>query len=253
MAGTPRLLWEPSAAFVQRSRLRAYMDWLATERGVDAASYAELWRWSVADIETFWSSIAEYFDVRFDAQPRAVLGRREMPGARVVSRRDAVLSRARLSRTRRRRDRDPARVRAASAGRDDARRAADVDRAHPGRAAGARRRPWRPRRCVHAEHSRDDRGVSRRRRPRRDLVELLAGLRRAVGRRPLRADRAEGPARRRRLSLRRARPRSHRGRRRDPCAGRRDARPPGLPLGRGLCGRLPRRWRCRARARGRPV
>jgi acetoacetyl-CoA synthetase len=57
------------------------MEWLASERGVRTQTYSELWRWSVADVEAFWSSIAEYFDVRFDAPPHAVLGRREMPGA----------------------------------------------------------------------------------------------------------------------------------------------------------------------------
>jgi acetoacetyl-CoA synthetase len=81
IAGAPRLLWEPSAAFAQRTRLRAYMRWLAERHGVDAATYDELWRWSVADIATFWSSIAEYFDVRFETPPQAVLASREMPGA----------------------------------------------------------------------------------------------------------------------------------------------------------------------------
>jgi acetoacetyl-CoA synthetase len=57
------------------------MDWLASEHGVAADTYAELWRWSVDDIDGFWSSIAEYFDVRFHEPPRAVLGAREMPGA----------------------------------------------------------------------------------------------------------------------------------------------------------------------------
>jgi acetoacetyl-CoA synthetase len=57
------------------------MDWLASERGVFTETYAELWRWSVDDIEDFWSSIAEYFDVRFEDPPRAVLGSHEMPGA----------------------------------------------------------------------------------------------------------------------------------------------------------------------------
>ncbi|MBA3747918.1 MAG: acetoacetate--CoA ligase, partial [Solirubrobacterales bacterium] len=85
IASSPRLLWKPSAAFARRTRLRAYMDWLAREHGVDAASYAELWQWSVDDIEAFWSSIAAYFDVRFDEPPRAVLGRREMPGAQWFS------------------------------------------------------------------------------------------------------------------------------------------------------------------------
>ncbi|MEY2515136.1 MAG: acetoacetyl-CoA synthetase, partial [bacterium] len=62
--------------------MRAYMDWLATERGVQTASYDELWRWSVDDIERFWASIADYFDVRFETPAGAVLASREMPGAR---------------------------------------------------------------------------------------------------------------------------------------------------------------------------
>jgi acetoacetyl-CoA synthetase len=57
------------------------MGWLAAERGVRATTYAELWRWSVDDVAAFWSSITDFFDVRFGEQPRAVLGRREMPGA----------------------------------------------------------------------------------------------------------------------------------------------------------------------------
>ncbi|MEA2138628.1 MAG: acetoacetyl-CoA synthetase, partial [Solirubrobacteraceae bacterium] len=82
IANAPRLLWEPSAAFALRTRMRAYMDWLAARHGVRAATYDELWRWSIDDVDAFWSSIAEYFDVRFDAPPRAVLEHREMPGAR---------------------------------------------------------------------------------------------------------------------------------------------------------------------------
>jgi acetoacetyl-CoA synthetase len=75
------MLWQPDEAFAERTRLRAYMRWLAEQRGVDTATYDELWRWSVDDLEGFWSSIAAYFDVRFHTPPRAVLGRREMPGA----------------------------------------------------------------------------------------------------------------------------------------------------------------------------
>jgi len=57
------------------------MDWLDAERGVHAQDYGELWRWSVADLDAFWASIAAYFDVRFDVPPRGVLGSRAMPGA----------------------------------------------------------------------------------------------------------------------------------------------------------------------------
>jgi acetoacetyl-CoA synthetase len=77
----PTVLWQPSEAFADRTRMRGYMRWLATERGVRVATYAELWRWSVDDLDAFWSSIADYFDVRFHEPPEAVLGSRDMPGA----------------------------------------------------------------------------------------------------------------------------------------------------------------------------
>jgi acetoacetyl-CoA synthetase len=82
MARTPRVLWEPSEAFAAQTRLCAYGRWLTDHHGVEVAAYDELWRWSVGDLEGFWSSIAEYFDVRFHAPPGDVLERREMPGAR---------------------------------------------------------------------------------------------------------------------------------------------------------------------------
>ena len=78
----PRVLWEPGEEFAARTRIRAYEAWLSACHGVDVASYDELWRWSIGDLEGFWSSIAEFFSVRFHEPPRSVLERREMPGAR---------------------------------------------------------------------------------------------------------------------------------------------------------------------------
>nr|WP_315592614.1 acetoacetate--CoA ligase [uncultured Cupriavidus sp.] len=77
-----KLLWTPSAAFADGSQLAAFMQWLRVERGLDFHDYASLWQWSVTDIEAFWQAIVDYFDVRFDTQPKAVLAQRTMPGAR---------------------------------------------------------------------------------------------------------------------------------------------------------------------------
>jgi len=77
----PAVLWQPSEAFARRTRMRAYMRWLAAERGVETATYEELWRWSVGDLDGFWSSIADHFEVAFHEPPSAVLGDRAMPGA----------------------------------------------------------------------------------------------------------------------------------------------------------------------------
>ncbi len=74
-------LWEPSAELVERARMTEFMRWLAAERGLGFNGYHELWRWSVDDLEGFWSAIWEFFDVRADGDCERVLGSREMPGA----------------------------------------------------------------------------------------------------------------------------------------------------------------------------
>ncbi|HEX5527109.1 MAG TPA: acetoacetate--CoA ligase [Solirubrobacterales bacterium] len=76
------LLWEPSAELVERSRMTEFMRWLERERGLRFAGYAELWRWSVDDLDGFWSAIWEFFEVQADGEPAPVLASREMPGAR---------------------------------------------------------------------------------------------------------------------------------------------------------------------------
>jgi acetoacetyl-CoA synthetase len=76
------LLWEPSAELVERSRLLEFMRWLERERGLAFDGYAELWQWSVDDLEGFWSAIWEFFEVQADGDPAPVLASREMPGAR---------------------------------------------------------------------------------------------------------------------------------------------------------------------------
>jgi acetoacetyl-CoA synthetase len=76
------LLWEPSAELVERSRLTEFTRWLERERGLSFHGYAELWQWSVDDLDGFWSAIWEFFDVQADGSPSPVLASRQMPGAR---------------------------------------------------------------------------------------------------------------------------------------------------------------------------
>jgi acetoacetyl-CoA synthetase len=76
------LLWEPSAEFKAGSRLAAYLDWLRTERGLELETYEAAWQWSVAQLEDFWTSIVEYFEIQLMAPAASVLGARTMPGAR---------------------------------------------------------------------------------------------------------------------------------------------------------------------------
>ena len=75
------LLWEPSAESVERSTMTRYMRWLADERGLEFGDYESLWRWSASEIEDFWGSIWDFFEVGASAPYSEVLRDHAMPGA----------------------------------------------------------------------------------------------------------------------------------------------------------------------------
>ena len=62
-------------------QIRLYQDWLARERGLHFDDYDALWRWSTTDLDAFWQSIWDYFDLRSPTPHTAVLERNVMPGA----------------------------------------------------------------------------------------------------------------------------------------------------------------------------
>jgi acetoacetyl-CoA synthetase len=81
VSGSPPVLWTPDDARVERATITRYARWLAQTRGVETSGYDELWRWSVAEIEAFWASIWDFFDVQSSEPYERVLGSRAMPGA----------------------------------------------------------------------------------------------------------------------------------------------------------------------------
>jgi acetoacetyl-CoA synthetase len=75
------VMWTPPADVRETTQLGRYLDWLRETRGIDPAGYEELWRWSVDDLEGFWGSLWDFFEVRAHSPYERVLGSREMPGA----------------------------------------------------------------------------------------------------------------------------------------------------------------------------
>ena len=76
------LLWEPSVAFREASTMTDYMRWLEREHELRFDDYASLWRWSVDDLEGFWSSVVDYYDIPLRGDRSRVLADATMPGAR---------------------------------------------------------------------------------------------------------------------------------------------------------------------------
>ncbi len=78
---TPEPLRPVAADVRETTEIGRFLGWLERERGLAFDGYDALHRWSVEDLEGFWSAVAEFFGVRFAEPPERVLGRRDMPGA----------------------------------------------------------------------------------------------------------------------------------------------------------------------------
>src|SRR5690348_11448898 len=75
------LLWTPSPERANKAHLTKFTRWLGSERGKSFASYADLWQWSVDDLEGFWQAIWDYFKLQSSAPHARVLADRKMSGA----------------------------------------------------------------------------------------------------------------------------------------------------------------------------
>src|SRR5262245_12203596 len=63
-------------------QITRYQHWLHQTRGLSFADYDAMWRWSVTDLEGFWSSIWDYFRIQSPSPYSRVLAQAQMPGAR---------------------------------------------------------------------------------------------------------------------------------------------------------------------------
>jgi acetoacetyl-CoA synthetase len=77
----PPVVWTPSPERIASATITRYREWLNETRGLALEDYAALWQWSVDELEGFWASIWEFFEVEASEPYERVLTTREMPGA----------------------------------------------------------------------------------------------------------------------------------------------------------------------------
>jgi acetoacetyl-CoA synthetase len=77
----PPIVWTPSPERTASATITRYREWLNSTRGLALADYADLWQWSVDDLEDFWASIWEFFGVEASEPYERVLTTHAMPGA----------------------------------------------------------------------------------------------------------------------------------------------------------------------------
>jgi acetoacetyl-CoA synthetase len=74
-------IWRPAPAAIESSELTRYQRWLEARLGRTFEDYRALWEWSTTDLEGFWGSLWDYFEIAASVPYERVLGRRTMPGA----------------------------------------------------------------------------------------------------------------------------------------------------------------------------
>jgi acetoacetyl-CoA synthetase len=78
---TPPIVWTPSEERIASATITRYRGWLNDTRGLRLEDYGDLWQWSVDELQAFWASIWEFFEVEASEPYERVLTSREMPGA----------------------------------------------------------------------------------------------------------------------------------------------------------------------------
>ena len=75
-------IWTPPQADRDSSNIAAFTRWLGERRGLYFPDYQQLRLWSVTDLDGFWSSVQQFFEIPFRNSYDDVLAEERMPGAR---------------------------------------------------------------------------------------------------------------------------------------------------------------------------
>lgn len=84
----PMASWQPDPVEAERTQIADFMRKVSFDMAMPLATYDDLWRWSVDDLEAFWLAVWRFFDIRADGEdiaglePSRVLDSHVMPGAR---------------------------------------------------------------------------------------------------------------------------------------------------------------------------
>ncbi|WP_349774464.1 acetoacetate--CoA ligase [Mesobacillus maritimus] len=74
-----KLLWQPSEEMISQSNVKKFTNWLKETRGLEIEEYNDLWKWSVNDLEGFWSAIWDYFEIKSYTDYQEVVSGGKMP------------------------------------------------------------------------------------------------------------------------------------------------------------------------------
>lgn len=77
-----KILWSPDKSFIEQSNLKSFENWLLKHRNLQFQDYRAIWQWSIDNLDDFWESIIEFFDVNLEGQYDKVRSQDQMPGVK---------------------------------------------------------------------------------------------------------------------------------------------------------------------------
>ena len=77
----PPVIWSPSREDIAGAAITRFARVAEERAGRPLPAYEDLWRWSVDDLDAFWSAIWDFFAVDGERGDGPAVARREMPGA----------------------------------------------------------------------------------------------------------------------------------------------------------------------------
>ncbi|HUL57175.1 MAG TPA: acetyl-coenzyme A synthetase N-terminal domain-containing protein, partial [Usitatibacter sp.] len=78
-----RPLWTPSPDRIASAAMTAFTKQVNAKHGLALGGYDELWKWSTADLESFWTAMWDFGGVVAQARgERVLVDGDKMPGAR---------------------------------------------------------------------------------------------------------------------------------------------------------------------------
>ncbi len=75
------IVWQPDPTVAARSALAEFTRRVERGHSLRLPGYHDLWRWSVENVEQFWSALWNFYDINQTPAPETVLSARIMPGA----------------------------------------------------------------------------------------------------------------------------------------------------------------------------
>ena len=67
------ILWSPTSEQSSNSQMALFIDYINKKHSLAIKEYLELHDWSINNIDLFWASVSDYFDIKYSSKPTQIL------------------------------------------------------------------------------------------------------------------------------------------------------------------------------------